>query len=256
MLNKRINWYKIFFAKYYLSFLADKKTPSDTRQEVRFILRVLSLSRNAKILDLACGFGRHAIELAKRKFKVTGLDLNKQFIIFAKQLAKKEKVSLNLIHSDMREIPFENEFDAVISMFTSFGYFVEEKENLKVLKGVFKALKPKGLFLLDLMNKKMILQKYLGRTWRKVGKNYILEERLFNQKRKYHLNKILIITPQKEIKKTFILVHLYDPFEIKKKLEKVGFRVLKFYGDYKGNKFFPEKSPRMIILAKKPFSNK
>lgn len=249
--DKITNWYIDFFTKYYLPFLGHKKNPSKTKKEVGFICRALDLSKKAKILDLACGQGRHSVELARKGYQITGLDLNKNLLNLAKKSAKKKRVGLRLIQSDMRKIPSENEFDAVISMFTYFGYFKKERENLKVLREVFKVLKPGGLFLLDLMNKKWVLQEYLGKTWQEIKKSYILEDRSFDRRRKNYLNKILIITAKKEIRKTFTLVRLYDSFEIKKKLEKIGFLVLKFYGDYNGNKFSPQKSPRMIILTKK-----
>lgn len=245
------NWYKGFFSKYYLQFLGHKKNSRETKQEVKFICRILGLSKGEKILDLACGSGRHTVELAKRGFNVTGLDFDKQLLGLAKKLAKRNNVILRLIKSDMRIIPYKNEFSAIINMFSSFGYFSQEKENFKVLKAVSSALKKNGLFLLDLPNKNWLLTKVPKKIWQKVKNNYLLEERFFDKRRKIYFNKIIVITPHKKIKHINTLMRLYDLPEIEKKLNDAGLEVLKVYGNYKEEKFKKELSPRMIILAQK-----
>jgi ubiquinone/menaquinone biosynthesis C-methylase UbiE len=219
------------------------------KKEVEFICRALNLTKKIKILDLACGPGRHAVELAKKRFNVTCLDFNRQFLDFAKRLAKQNKVSLRVVQSDMGVIPYKNEFDAVINIFSSFGYFKKEKENLKVLKAVSKALKLNGLFLLDLPNKNWLLVKAPKKTWQKIKNNYILEERSFDKKRKVYLNNITIITSDKKMKYTNTLMRLYDLSEIRRKLSDLGFKIIKVYGNYKNEKFIKGISPRMIILA-------
>lgn len=244
------NWYKKFFSKYYLRFFGRKKTLLETKKEVEFICRILNLTKKVKILDLACGFGRHAVKLAKRGFSVTCLDFNKQFLNLAKKLAKQNKVSLRTVWSDMRNIPYKNEFDAVINMFSSFGYFEKEKENLKVLKAVSAALKPNGLFLLDLPNKKWILTNVNKKIRRKINNTYLFEKRSFDKKKNIYLNKITLIMSNKKVECMATLLHLYEPVEIKKKLKDLGFSILKIYGDYDGKKFISRISPRMIVLAR------
>lgn len=134
-------------------------------------------------------------------------------------------------------------------MFSSFGYFNQEKENFKVLKAVYGALKKNGLFLLDLPNKNWLLTKVPKKSWQRIKNNYVLEERFFDKRRKIYRNKISVITLHKKIKHTNTLMRLYDLPEIKKKLNDVGLKVLKVYGNYKGEKFKKELSPRLIILS-------
>lgn len=246
-------WYREFFGKYYLQFFAQRKTSLGTKKEVKFICEVLNLPKGAKILDLASGPGRHAVELAKKGFKVTCLDFNRHFLHLAKKLAKKNKVFLQTIQSDMRDIPFRNEFDAVINMFSSFGYFEKERENLKVLKAVSRALKPNGLFLLDLANKNWVLKNVEKKTWDKIDKTYVLEKRFFDRRKNIFFNEVILISPNKKEKHTFTLLRLYGSFEINEKLKNVGFKILKFYGGYNKEKFVLNSSPRLIILAKKHF---
>lgn len=249
---KENKWYKDFFEKYYLSIYFKKEAFKNTQEETKFIIKILNLSEGAKILDLACGQGRHAIGLAKRGYEVIGLDLNNDFLNIAKKDAKKEKVKLRLIQGDMREKFFKNEFNAVINLFSSFGYFENEQENIKVLKNINKSLKPNGKFLIDLLNKKWFLKKFCGtkRTWFKIKNDYILEENYFDKKMKAWIRNISIIYPNKKIEHIKTFMRLYSLLEIKNELRKTGFKILKTYGDYQGNKF-TLLSPRLIILAQK-----
>lgn len=92
-------------------------------------------------MDLGCGYGRHSLELAKRGYKVVGLDYSGYMINLARKKAKKENLNIKFIKGDMRKINFENHFDYVLSFFTSFGYFTKESERLRVIKEVYRALK-------------------------------------------------------------------------------------------------------------------
>jgi SAM-dependent methyltransferase len=250
ILNKS-NWYKEFFDKYYLQFLGHKKNLLETKRETKFIYQVLNLAKRAKILDLACGFGRHAVRLAKKGFDVTCLDLNQNLLELAKKSAKQSRAPLRTVQSDMRDIPYQNEFDAVINMFSSFGYFKDERENLRVLRAVAKALKTNGVFLLDLPNKNWMLTKVNKKNWQNLNNTYILEERSWNKKKNIYFNEITLIKLNKTRKKIYTLLHLYELSEIKKKFEKVGFEILRLYGDYNGERFALRSSPRMIVLAKR-----
>lgn len=151
----------------------------------------------------------------------------------------------------MRIIPYKNEFDAVANMFSSYGYFDKEKENQKVLKSVYKSLKNNGLFLLDLPNKNWMLIKVNKKTWQIIKNTYIFEERSFDKKTNIFLNSIFLLMPNKQIKHTCTLYHLYELHEMAKKLKTAGFKTMKIYGNYEADKFNAKTSPRMIILAKK-----
>lgn len=251
--RQRNSWYKDFYTKFYLTYFHRKKEDiSKTKKEISFICNVLKLPKKAKILDLACGPGRHALELSQRKFDVTGVDFNKQFLKIAHKKAQERGLPLKLIQCDMRFLPFQDEFDAIICMYTSFGYFIKERENVKVLRAVLKSLKREGLFLLDLPNKKWTLNNVSGKTWQKIKNEYVLENRSFDKKRKIFKNEITILSLKGRLKTVCTFLHLYDLQEIRNKLKSQGFKILKIYGDYDTKvKFDCIKSPRMIILAKK-----
>jgi Cyclopropane fatty acid synthase and related methyltransferases len=129
-------------------------TPERTLREVNFIEEILHLKPGAEILDLACGVGRHSIELAKRGYKVTGLDINPALLKEARRRAKKQMVKIRWICKDMREITFQEKFDVVLNLFTSFGYFTE-KENQELISKVSKALKPQGYFVIEVNHREI-----------------------------------------------------------------------------------------------------
>jgi SAM-dependent methyltransferase len=194
-------WYKKFFEKYYLDLYIPRERfkPSYIKKEVTFIKRVLNLPKGAKILDLCCGHGRHLLPLAKMGYQMTGLDLSKRALARLAESARKQKIKVQIIRSDMRKIPFKNEFDAVINMFTAFGYLETEYEDFKVLKAVAKALKPRGKFLIDIMNRDWVLANFQQKSWEKIGKLLVLEERIYNPKTRCLIAKIQILDKKKQM---------------------------------------------------------
>ena len=127
--------------------------------------RTLELKPGASVLDLCCGQGRHSVQLAKHGFKVTGLDLNPEYLDLASKAAEAAKVKIETVAADMREIPFENKFDAIVNMYSSFGYLESEAEDLKVLESAAKALKPGGRLLLDMLNREWAIDNYIQNDW-------------------------------------------------------------------------------------------
>ena len=148
-------WFEEIFDEDYLRTLPFM-TPEQTMREVAFIEASLEATPGAEILDVGCGYGRHAIELVQKGLIVTGLDLSLPLLIKAADDAQRRSVSVNFVHADMRELPFDRKFDGAYCMLTSFGYF-DEDANLKVAEGVARALKPGGRFLLDIVNRDYVV---------------------------------------------------------------------------------------------------
>ncbi|MFN3699238.1 MAG: class I SAM-dependent methyltransferase, partial [Dictyoglomus sp.] len=134
------NWEAVFEPEDYFYFYEDLLTDEQTQIEVDFIRRELDLKEPKKILDVACGYGRHANRLALYGHYVIGLDINEKFLTMAREEAERLKVKVEYLFKDIRDMDYEEEFDAVISMFTSFGYY-EDEDNFKILKNVSRALK-------------------------------------------------------------------------------------------------------------------
>jgi SAM-dependent methyltransferase len=136
-----------FFDTDYVATLRDQKPLRQTRAEVDFLVRSLGLREGGRILDIPCGYGRHASELARRGFPVVGVDLSRAMIAEARRRWT-EGPRLRFLRQDMRRIVFRNEFDAVVNLYTSFGYFAP-RENEAVLRRMAGALRPGGRILID-----------------------------------------------------------------------------------------------------------
>jgi len=242
-------WYDEFFKEDYLQIYLPFLTEERTKQEVDFIIEILNLPPGSKILDLACGFGRHTIPLAKKGYDMTGLDYTEKFIRMAEEKAKKENLQIEFLIGDMRKIPFENHFAGVISYFTSFGFFSDE-ENFEVLKGVSKALKREGKFLLEIMNRDFLVKNFRPKNWQRLEDGtLVLEENSLDLMTNRLKNYKIIIDKKGERTKWFEL-RLYTLQELVYLLEKVGLKVIQTYGK-KDKSPYSVDSPRMIVLSQK-----
>lgn len=246
-----MTWYKDFFEKWYLSiYLSGSRFKLFyTKKEIAFIKKALNLPKNEKILDLCCGHGRHLLPLANMGYQMTGLDLSKKALSILNKEIKNKKLKARIIRGDMRKIPFKNEFDAVINMFTAFGYLETDYEDFKVLKSVARALKPGGKFLIDIINRDYILANLQPKSWEKIGKLLILEERIYNFKNHHYTVKVWILDEKGKWHRNTYALRIYSLAEMKKNLSKVGLKIVKIYGDTIGNKKFNKNSKRLVILA-------
>ena len=232
----------------YLYFYEDALTQERTKREIEFLVRELEFDKPMKILDLACGHGRHANRLAELGHNVTGADITQGFLKIAKSDAKKKGITVEYIQKHMREISFKEEFDRVILLFTSFGYF-DDEDNLKVLKNVASALKPRGLFCFDTFNRDVFLKHFLPYIVVEKGNDLMIDRNTFNSATGRLYNKRIVIRKGKRKDKPFF-VRLYNPTEIGDLLNRVGLRIYKMYGDWDSGPFTNE-SKRMIIISKK-----
>ncbi len=220
-----------------------------TQQEVRFIASVLNLPDHSCILDSYCGYGGHAIGLAKLGFNVTGVDATQDFLDIAIQKAKDENANIRFQRCDIRKIEYIEQFDAVINMFSAFGYFTDE-ENAVVLRLLNRSLTYKGLLLIDLLNREWMVHNNLNRYWRHPGGEYVLSYKielrhgLAIMKRQL-INQVTGTKTQYEF-----MLRAYSLAEITSILLQNGFQVKAAYGGFEEQAYGPE-SPRMIILAQK-----
>lgn len=143
------DWYK----KIWTLDIQNQSWVEDTKRQVDFLIEKLGLRGDEKILDLACGFGRHSLELARRGFDVIGVDITPDYIKYASHMAEKEKLNARFICSDIRDVCFENKFDVVLNMADgAVGYLENNEENLKIFSVISKALKTGGKHFMDIMN--------------------------------------------------------------------------------------------------------
>jgi len=239
-------WYQSWFESPYYDLLYKDRDQEEADMFIHNLVTHLAPSKNALMLDLACGKGRHSIALNRMGYNVTGVDLSQRKIKAAKQ---HENSSLSFEVHDMR-MPLEpNKYDYVFNLFTSFGYFDNEEENKVVLTNVFNSLKSKGIFILDYVNGERA-SKYLLKH-----EEYSLEGVDFSIYR-YAKNNVIV----KEIKiKDGVVecsftekVNIFSETKLKEYITGCGFEVLETFGDYQLNKFIAKDSDRLIIISRKP----
>jgi len=153
-----------------------------TGVEIDGVIALLGLAPGAKILDLPCGPGRHSIELARRGFAMTGVDRTEQYLDEARCRADAAGVSVEWRQADMREFREPEAFDAAINMYTSFGYFVDQAEDLRVLENFCASLKPGGRLLMELMGKEVLARTFQQRVWKELpdGTHLLSETKICN----------------------------------------------------------------------------
>ncbi len=221
-----------------------------TSYQVDRFIDILDLDKEHKILDFVCGVGRHTLEFASRGYDVTGVDLSSYYIEEAEQKARHKNIDAEFIEADMRKFVRQDTYDAVINFFTSFGYFEDEADNMRVLKNVYSSLKPGGRFLLDVMGKEVLEKIYTEEDWIRIEEGYFVEKRRFKDRGKILESDWKLMKDDGEIKEHKFIYRVYSETEIKRLMEKAGFRDLKTYGDLELSEY-DEEASRLIILAKK-----
>lgn len=231
---------------------AESELPDDeeTEEEVEFVTQVLKLRKNSYILDLCCGQGRHSVRLAKKGFFVVGLDYSEELL----KLASKHDTKSNIwfVKGDMRKIPFNvNTFDAVINLFTSFGFF-DDDENLHTLKSISSVLKPKGKLILDYWNPYFAVQLDGTRNWWWINDSLLslAEVRYDFSLGRLHDIRTIINIKDFSIKEAVRDLRFYTLPEIDKMLEQAGMRIISVYGDIDEREYNGE-TRRLITLSEK-----
>ena len=240
---KTNNWFASWFDSPYYHILYKERDEMEAQLFMDNIVHYLNLPEEAKILDLACGKGRHSIYLNKMGFNVTGADLSSNSIAIAKDF---ENETLNFVVHDMRK-PFDQKFDAIFNLFTSFGYFENEEDNFTTLKAIKESISEYGFAVIDFMNVPNVLANLVPEEVKIVDninfhiKRYMKDGYIFkeidfeDQGKKYHFT---------EKVKAIAL----EDFETM--MENAGIYLLDVFGDYKLKKFHKKESERLILIFK------
>ena len=239
-----MTWYKDWFDSKYYHLLYKNR---DHNEAALFLDNISNefKKKNARILDVACGKGRHAKYLNSIGFDVTGVDLSLNSIEYAK---KYENKKLKFHQHDMRNVFEENKFDIVTNLFTSFGYFDNTLDDQKAISSMAGNLKKGGLLLIDFMNVKKVIMNLVANEIK------FIEDVKFKISRKIidnHIIKKINIEDEENIFSHQEKVHCLTLFNFTEMLEKANMKIINLFGDYDLNNFDEQKSDRLIILAKK-----
>ncbi len=155
-------WYK----KIWTLDIQDMAWVEETKTQVDFICQVLQLQGDEQVLDLACGFGRHALELARRGCRVVGVDITSEYIDEARAQADESGLEAEFICADLRELRFREAFDVVLNLADgAIGYLENDEENLKIFDAIAAALVPGGKHLMDVCNGAYAAKHFPKRHW-------------------------------------------------------------------------------------------
>jgi 2-polyprenyl-3-methyl-5-hydroxy-6-metoxy-1,4-benzoquinol methylase len=243
------DWFKAWFNHpAYLKLYAHRSL-EEAEQTIATLLKFITLTTHTpKALDIACGSGRHAVALAENGFQVTANDLSSTLLAEAKKLAESKNLTLTFTQIDMREIAFEEEFDVIVQLFTSFGYFENDDEDKIVLQNVARALKPGGWYVLDFLNEHLVRNTLQPESRRTLDTLDVFEQRMIFGER---VVKSITLRENGETHRFIESVRLYSKEELTAMLTAVGLRLHHYLGDYHGAEFHQETSPRLILIAQK-----
>ncbi len=239
------DWYETWFNSPYYHILYKNRDEKEAEGFLDNLIQFIKPPAGGRILDVACGKGRHSIYLNRKGFDVTGFDLSTESILYDKQF---ENDSLSFYLHDMREIFRSNYFDIVMNLFSSFGYFEKEHDNYRCINANSIALKPGGIFVFDYLNAEvirqkgdMVLEKELNginfHIEKKIENNFIRKNIQFTDKgKKFDFREYLLLANYTKLKSYFELSNL---------------TITDCFGNYKLEPFNERDSERLILIAQK-----
>lgn len=244
-------WYQTFFDEDYLRMYAPFLPKERTLREVENLIRLLNLSPQSMVLDLCCGTGRHTIPLARQGMHMVGLDLSKTLLYYAQNEAETANIAIQWVNSDMRRIPFEQKFDAIINIFTSFGYLEDDEEDQKVLQQVQRALKPNGLFLLESVYQPRVLRSFTSHGILRYDDGLIVfEERHFDLAASRNEVLATLLYPDGRRIEHKQSMRVYTLTELTHMLEKAGLQLQASYGALDASPLTLDS--RLVLIARNP----
>ncbi|ULO08597.1 methyltransferase domain-containing protein [Paenibacillus sp. 19GGS1-52] len=236
-------WYEESFGEDYLIVYRHRDF-GGARREVEQMIGWLDLSLGAKVLDLCCGMGRHSLALSEAGYEVTGVDLSEPLLREARSQDGAEEVTW--VRSDMRKLPLEGGFDAVVNLFTSFGYFEEDEEQVKVLREIHRMLKPGGKFIIDFLNPAHVIRHLVPHSTREDGENLIDESRRIEDG---YVMKDIVLTSKSDgtPRQYHERVKLYSLEKFQEMIKEAGLQLKAVHGSYNEDVYIAEDSTRMIF---------
>ncbi|MDX1590847.1 MAG: class I SAM-dependent methyltransferase [Balneolaceae bacterium] len=246
-----MSWFENWFDTPLYEMIYANRNEEEAEMMANLIEAETPADRYPGLLDLGCGRGRHSIAFAERGYRVAGLDLSEESIRKArKKAAARGLHDLTFIHGDMRQ-PLNATFDVIVNLFTTFGYFLEDLENLRVIKSAERMLRKDGVFVVDYLNAPYVKAHLVSEEsgtyneiqfsiTRKIENNMVYKNIQFSGEQ--------ISEEESEYMER---VKLYEKEWFEEAFDQNGFELKKTYGDYRGSSYKGAESPRLILIAKK-----
>jgi len=236
-------WYRTWFDSEYYHILYKNRDFEEAEQFINNLIDLLKPKENSFFLDLGCGKGRHSLYLSHGGYNVLGVDLSLESILIARQ---KRKRNLSFNKFDMRNTLAPMQFDYIVNLFTSFGYFDNEEDNFKVIKNVKEVLLPNGKFIIDFFNAEYVKNNLVAEETK------VIDDIQFNLKRSIVNNFVVknIVFENKGIVHNHTeKVKLIGVSDFENYFMKAGLKIINKFGDYNLNTFDVNDSKRLILIA-------
>lgn len=240
-----VQWFESWFDTAYYHILYKNRDDQEAKRFVENLITFLQLPQNSSVLDLACGKGRHSITLAAHGFNVLGVDLSEQSITAAKQF---EKENLHFATHDMREVIANKKFDAVFNLFTSFGYFDTEDDNLKMLQSIHQMLHENGILVIDFMNAAKELTNLVPFEVKEID---FIAFQITKKADNQHIYKYIEFEDKGKHHRYMERVQALQLEDFKKLFDQAGFDLLHTFGNFDLEKFDAPTSNRLILIVQK-----
>jgi len=238
-------WWESYFGEDWLRIAPARD--AQAAEEVDFLTGALGLAPDARVLDVPCGHGRHTAELAARGYRVTGVDLNEAPLEVARQRAPKAE----LVRGDMRELPLDGPFDAVLNLWTSFGYFDEDAENEQALAEFARVAAPGGAVVIETINPFALYARFRPHSWEELPDgSFLLDDRELDPLTGRTNTVATLVSPDGARTELPNSIRLYTVPELASMCGRAGLEVAHVYSGYDGADFAGD-SFRYILVARR-----
>lgn len=240
-------WYEEWFDRDEYELVYDQRDEREAERVIDLLERIVRPAPRSTILDVGCGRGRHARSLARRGYRVTGVDLSPRAVRTARQRAAAEGLDVRFERADMREPVCRACFDGVVNLFTAFGYFEADADHLRTIRAVATALRPGGWLFQDFLNAPYVAARLVPHDTREHDGTLIEQRRWIEDQR---VNKTIHIHQNGDTRTFYESVRLLTLDDFKSLYEKAGLDLVRTFGDYDGRPYADD-APRLILYARK-----
>jgi SAM-dependent methyltransferase len=241
-------WWEVFFAGAWLDFQRAMDTPERVKPMADFVQNALRLPAGARLLDVPCGEGRLTRELARRGFRMAGLDRTEALLRVARRKAAGEDLAIDWRQGDMRKLPWRERFDAVLCLWGSFGYF-DEAGNQAQARAACRALKPGGVFFMDTHSPETLFPRFRPRNWMELGGIRVLSTNRYDLA-EGRIETDWMLMKGNRCRRARSSLRLYTGVELIALFDGAGFNSYEFYGGLEAEPFDLDSS-RLLFVARK-----
>jgi ubiquinone/menaquinone biosynthesis C-methylase UbiE len=238
-----------FFSDFYLRAFVEEEREAEAREQALAAVRLTGCPEGGDVLDVPCGFGRHAVPLAEAGYRVVGVDRSQTLLEEARARAAHNRWP-KLVRADYRELPFADaSFDAALNLFTSLGYLGDEQDTL-ALREIGRVLRPGGRLVVDLMHRDRLVSGFREQDWRLVGEGrLLLEQRTFDPESGIAQTTVTLIDSAGDRDSRTYSLRVYTATELLAMLAAAGFEGARCHGDFDGGPFGT--ATRLVVVARR-----